>query len=77
MAKKQQEKKLNLVEAKIPLQIIRIGNEPFYICDPEAVIDGKKCYTHGTNFKRHCNDSTMIGAGNAVLRVCGRFIPPR
>jgi len=74
---KKHEKKLNLVEAKqLPLQTIRIGNEPFYVCDPEAIIDGNKCYTHGPNFKRHCNDSTMIGAGNSVLRVCGRYIPP-
>lgn len=76
MAKKH-EKKLNLVEAKIPLQIIRIGNEPFYICDPEAVIDGKKCYASGPNSKYHCNDSTLIGAGNSVIRVCGRYIPPK
>ena len=76
MAKKH-DKKLNLVEAKIPLQIIKVGNEPFYICDPEAIINGERCYVRGPNFKRHCNDSTMIGAGNAVLRVCGRYIPPK
>ena len=76
MAKKSKPK-LNLVEAKIPLQIIRIGHEPFYICDPEAIINGERCYVCGPNFKRHCNDSTMIGAGNAVLRVCGRYIPPK
>ena len=77
MVKKQHSKRLNLVKAKIPLQTITIGNEPFYICDPEAVIDGKRCYVQGPNFKRHCNDSTMIGAGNVVLRVCGRYIPPK